>query len=445
LALLWRLSPGFPANVALFTLTSPVFLALAAVGAHYFGRTRLGLGNASAALVSLATVACVPTLIFGVFVLSEPMFMALLVPMLLIAERAADSGRPRDAWLAGLAAGALAMVRTMGQFVIPALVLVLVARRRWRAAALTLVGGAVFVLPWQLWVSAHGSEIPPVLMGKYGPYSQWLTDAIRSGGVDLVVQVVAKNVRALEGMAWAMFAGLNPAGPPPPPIVRAMIVLSLAGLFALGAARAARRIPVTLAFLGAYLAMVVIWPFEPTRFVWVLLPIAGLIVALGVTVLVAWQSSQRWLRTARVGALVTAALLAVGYAAYNVRGVRERWWASMPNENTARATPLVAWARASTHEGDLLATDDDALLHLYTGLQTVPVGSLTPQEYLKPQTYEFATAELVRILDRYHPRYVLCSTSYGVMAARALLSGARPRLRLVKILSRGVVFERIGA
>jgi hypothetical protein len=443
LALLWKVSPGFPANVALFTFTNAVFLALAAVGAHYFGRKRLGLGNASAALVSLATVACVPTLIFGVFVLSEPMFMALLLPTLLLAERAADTGRPRDAALAGFAAGALAMVRTMGQFVIPALLLVLVARRRWRAAALSLAGGAIFLLPWQLWVSAHATEVPPVLVGKYGPYSQWLTGALRNGGVDLVVRVAAKNVRALEGMAWAMFAGRDPSGTPPSQAIRAVIILSLLGLFALGAARVARRIPVTLAFLGAYMAMVVIWPFEPTRFVWVLLPITGLIVALGVTALVAWRPPRLWLRAARMGALVTAAFLAVGYAAYNVRGVAERWWAAVPDQNTARATPLVVWARAATHEGELLATDDDALLHLYTGRQTVPVGSFTPQEYLKAQTYEFAAQQLVRIIDLYHPRYVLCSTSYGVMAARPLLNGASPRLRVVKVLSRGVVFERV--
>jgi hypothetical protein len=443
LAVLWKLAPEFPANVALFTFANAVFLSLAAVGALYFGRAYVGLGSRFAAAIAVATVACVPALIFGVFVLSEPMYMALLVPTLVCAERAAGSARPRDALLAGLAGGGLAMVRTMGQFVVPALVLVLLLRRRWRAATLAAAGGVILLVPWQLWVMAHGAEVPAVLLGKYGPYSRWLTDAVRSDGPGLLVGVVGKNARALVGMAWSMFSGRNPGGPAPPAIVQGLIVCALAGLIALGAWRLRRRIPVTLWFLASYMALVIVWPFEPTRFVWVLLPIFGLMAAYGVAAVAGWRPTRWPLRLARGGVLATAVLLAAGYAVYNVRGVRERWWATIPDQNTARATPLVGWVRASTTETDVLATDDDALLHLYTGRPTVPVGTFTPQEYLQAQTYQFASVELGRIMDRYRPRYVLCSTSYGVMAARAFLVGAKPRLRVVRVLSRGVVFERI--
>ena len=444
LALLWTFSPTFPSNVALFTFASAIFLALAAAGAHRFGVSRLGLSNGRAAAAALATVACVPTLIFGVFVMSEPMFMALVFPAAFLAERAAESARPRDALVAGAVAGALAMVRTTGQFFVPALVLVLLVRRQWRPALMALAGAALFLVPWQLWVNAYAGEIPPVLVGKYGPYSQWLGDAVRAGGAPFVLQVIAKNLRELGGMAWTMFAGRDPAGSAPSLFIRLAIDASLVTLLAIGTARAVRRIPVTLLFLVAYVGLVLVWPFEPTRFMWALLPLFGLLVALGVDGIARWRPPRPAWRLLRASSLALCALLGAGYAVYNVRGVRERWWETMPKQYTSRATPLVDWVRASTRPGDLLATDDDALLHLYTGRHTVPVGTFTPQEYLDAQTYAFATQQLERIIAIYKPRYVLCSTSYGVMAARELLKGDKPTLRIVTTLSRGVVFERIG-
>ena len=44
--------------------------------------------------------------------------------------------------------GALALVRTIGAFGLPAAALVLVVRRRWRAAFTLCAVGAVFLLPW---------------------------------------------------------------------------------------------------------------------------------------------------------------------------------------------------------------------------------------------------------------------------------------------------------
>jgi hypothetical protein len=443
LAGLWKLSPGFPQNVAVFIFANTAFLAAAAAGACLLAHRRLGLSVSASAATAVATVACVPALIFGVFALSEPMFMALLFPTLALAERAAESGARRDALAAGVAAGALAMVRTTGQFVIPALVLVLMLRRRWLPAALAGTGGALFIVPWQLWVRAHGDAVPSVLLGKYGPYSQWLTDAIRDGGLPFVTAVAAKNARALFGMAWTMFAGVDPAGPPPALALRTAIAVLVLGLLAIGIARVARRAPVTLGFLAAYMALVAIWPFEPTRFVWALLPLLGALGTVGVATAARWRPAARPPRALRAAVLVGSSALLVGYAIYNMRGVRERWWASIPDQNAARATPLVEWVRAYTTPDAVLATDDDALLYLYTERRSVPVGTFTAEEYLREQTYDFATARLGEIVAHYHPHFVLGSTSYGVIAAANLTRGSSPQLRMLGALRRGAVFAPV--
>jgi len=369
-------------------------------------------------------------------VLSEPMFMALLLLVLTYAERQVESADWRTALFVGLAGGALAMVRTTGMFIVPAFALVLLFRRRVLPAACALLGCAVFVVPWHLWVSAHGAEIPPVLLGKYGPYDAWLSNAIRAHGAPFVWDVVLRNLRALYGMLWVMFTGgeTSPKQLHIPAAVCAAIVIGL------GAWRLVRRAPVTAWFLAAYMALVLVWPFEPTRFVWALLPLFGAMLALGIAFVV--ERSPVWLipRLVRHAALVACALLIAGFAMYNVNGVRQGWRDSVPRVTAARATPVVEWVRASTRPTDIIAMEDDPLVSLYTGRRAVPVGTFTPEEYLTEQTYAFATDQLATIIALYKPTYVIGTTSFGVISARTLSTRTPPVLRVHALMPTAAIF-----
>ena len=439
LALLWKLSPQFPQNVAVFTFANAGFLALAAFAAFRFGRDRLGLSALGSATVGVAGTVSVPALIFGVFVLSEPMFMALLMLLLVYAERVADQADWRSALFVGLAGGALAMVRTAGMFVIPAFALVLVMRRKFVPAVLALAACALFIVPWHIWVAAHGSEIPPVLMGKYGPYDAWMSNAVREHGLTFVWQVVARNARALYGMMWTMFTG-SEASPSPLRMPAAVVGTAL---IAIGAWRLARRAPVTIWFVAAYMALVVVWPFEPTRFVWALLPLFAAMLALGVGFVIEQRPGTVPRRVGRYVALGACILVVAGFAWYNVNGVRQRWRDSVPRVTATRATPAVEWIRASTRPTDIIAMEDDPLVFLYTGRRAVPVGTFTPEEYLKEQTYAFATETLRTIVARYQPTYVIGTTSYAVISARALSMRTPPELRVHALLPTAAIFAPV--
>jgi len=439
LALLWKLSPQFPQNVALFTFANAGFLALTAFMAFRFAHARLGLPALGAAAVAIAGSVSMPALIFGVFALSEPMFMALVIAVLLVAERAAERASWRDALIAGFAAGALAMVRTAGVFVVPALALVLVMRRRYVAAVSAVAAAAVFVVPWSVWVSAHGGEVAPVLLGKYGPYNTWLTDAIRAHGLPFVWDVIARNARALYGMSWVMVTG----GPESADALHVPAAVAVATLLAVGAVQLARRAPVTAWYLVAYMALVIIWPFEPTRFVWALLPLFAAMLALGIAVVARSRPAPWAFGIGRVAVLAVAALLVAGFGLYNVNGVREGWRDSVPRVNAARATPVVDWVRANTKPADVIAMEDDPLIYLYTGRKAVPVGTLTAEEYLREQTYTFATEQLRLIIARYRPTYVIGTTSYGVMAARNLSLKTPPELRVHAVLRTAAIFTPV--
>jgi hypothetical protein len=439
LALLWKLSPSFPENVAVFVFANVAFLALAAVATYAFGRSRLRLTTLGAAVTALATVAAVPPLIFGVFVMSEPMFMAAVLLVLLAAERAADRGHWPDGLLVGFAGGALAMIRSPGMFVVAALVLVLTVRRRFLAAVCAALGGAVFLVPWKLWVAAHGADVPAVFLGKYGPYDTWLGNAIRTHGAPFVMDVVARNAKALYDLLWTMFAG----GPEAPAPLRFPAVLVALLFLTLGASRLVRRAPVTGWFLAAYLALVMIWPFEPTRFVWVLLPLFGLMLALGFQVVAEFRPRAAAAGVLRVAAFAPFALLLIGYAVYNANGARQRWWDTVPRTVATRATPVVQWVRTNTKPTDLIAVDDDVLVYLYTGRTAIPIGTFTPEEYVTGQSFEFATIQLDSILAQYKPAYVIGTTSYGVMAARSLLYRNPPELRVRELLKTAAIFTII--
>ena len=436
LAMLWKLSPEFPQNVGLFTFANAGFLALAAFVTFHFARARLRLSSLGAAVVALAGSVSVPAIIFGVFALSEPMFMALLLTVLLYAERVSERATWRDALFVGLAGGALAMVRTTGMFVVPAFALVLLFRRRFVPALCALLGCAVFIVPWHMWVAAHGREIPAILLGKYGPYDAWLTNAVREHGLQFVLRVVWTNARALYGMVWVMFTGseASPRALHPPVAIVATVIL------ALGTWRFARRAPVSAWFLAAYMALVIVWPFEPTRFVWALLPLFCAMVALGIGAVLEWRPVGAPRQLARVVSLVACGLLVGGFGWYNVNGIRQQWRDSVPRVTAARATPVVEWVRASTRPTDVIAMEDDPLLYLYTGRRAVPVGTFTPEEFLKEQTYAFATEALRTIIEHYKPTYVVGTTSYGVISARALSMRTPPELRVYALLPSAAIF-----
>jgi hypothetical protein len=439
LALLWKLAPAFPQNVAVFTFTNAGFLSLAAYATFRFARERLGLGTLGAGMVAVVGTASVPALSFGVFVLSEPMFLALLLPALILAERAADRGDWRDALMAGLAGGALAMVRTMGVFVVPALVLVLLTRRRWLPAIVSTAAWAAFVVPWSRWVAAHGSEIPLALVGKYGPYDSWLTNAVRAHGLRFVWEVVSRNAGALYGMSAEMFTG----GVASLAALRPAAALGAGLLLAAGGWRLARRAPVAAWFVVAYLALVIIWPFDPTRFVWGLLPILSAMLALGIAGVVERKPTTALQAHARLAALGGCALLVAGFATYNRTGALLQWRDAVPRATAARATPVVQWLRASTRPSDVIAVEDDVLIYLYTGRRAVPVGTLTAEQYLHDQSYAFATEQLQRIIARYRPTYVIGTTSYGVISARNLSMLTPPQLRVHMLLPTAAIFTPV--
>lgn len=152
-----------------------------------------------------------------------------------------------------------------------------------------------------------------------------------------------------------------------------------------------------------------------------------------------WRRSESHYRALRLGAIAVLAFAGASYARYNLRGFINGWWESAQRGSADALSPLVRWATLHTRVTDVLASDGDPMVYLYTGRTTVPAISWSASEYITHQDGTRATANLRGLLDEFDVRYVMLggSSSPAANAAHALSSVAPPILTLLQALPEG--------
>ncbi|MBW8839170.1 MAG: glycosyltransferase family 39 protein [Gemmatimonadetes bacterium] len=435
LAALWKVFPSFPDNIVVFKFLNAAFLAGAAAGTYRFGRSRLGLESLGAAIAALlGTISVVVLMITGV-VLSEPLYMLLVIPTLLLAEHAAEDGSPRTAAGAGAMIGVLALVRTVGTFLVPAALLVLLVRRRWRSAAILLASALVFIVPWQLWISAYQGEMPGPFVGKYGAYGPWLAEGYKTGGLPFAWAVLGKNANELFGFLGYITLPVAAVWP------RLVSLGTVIGLAAVGAASVWRRIPITLVFLLGYAAIILTWPFEPTRFALVWWPVLAGLCAAGVRRVWRWRPDPLALQLTRFAALAATLVVAVGYTTYNARGARQKWWANLQSDAAVSAKPIAEWVARSTKPDDVVISDHDLIVYLYTGRRAVPTATFTARGRITPLTAA-QNADILRgMVTQLAPRWYIAVSQQSIDAAAILAAQQPPLLRYAGSIATARVYE----
>ena len=423
LAAVWKIAPAFPANIGWLKLINPVVLAAAAAVGVAFGERLLGLRRWVALCAVVAATVTVPVLLLTNLLLSEPLFLLVLMPALLVTERLVREGGVRRALLAAVLVALLVLVRTLGGVVLIAGVLLLLRERRWRETLVFATVTVALLMPWQLFVWAAIPTFPDELRGSYGPYLEWVVDGYKSGGFGFFLAVLAKNVDA----TWVMMGIFNSPSAEGPlrPVMAALSILTfVAGLVALsGRARA----PVTALAITGYLVAVLGWPFWVDRFLWVIWPMVVLIAVAGALAVSQSLRDRGRVRAAGI-ALGLLALLAVGHEAYNARGLSRGWYSSASRDMTAAGIRLVRQVNDDRSlDGRLIAAELAPMVALYTGLQVLPLEILTPREHVVDKTLPERTRELEAIHRRFHPAaYVVMQAGPYYPALReAQLDGVR--------------------
>ncbi len=451
LAALWRVAPLFPANVALLKLVNVAFLPVAALAVRELARRAGGLSPLVSSAVAVASFAAVPMLFLSGLLFSETAFVAALCGVLLMADRfvaSDDTSARRAAVLLGLAIGALAMLRTVGVTLLPAVLAVLLWRRRRRDAALVLAGAMVFLLPWQLWTSVHARAVPAAVAGAYGAYGPWLADAWRAGGLDFAFAVLVENLRGMR--LPLMLFGLHDA----PALVQGAAAAALLGLAGAGAWRLWPRAPMTVLVFVPYGALLLLWPFPPDRFLWPLWPVSLVLLVVGAMhlgelaaqpaahtgvhggVQTGVRFTARGLAVRVVTVRVAAVLLAASFLTWHARTWSGRSWETGERTNARLGLAAANVAAALPRDG-LVASDQDAMVHLYAGRLAVPLLALTAAQHVGVRSDAEVAAQLEGVLDAYHPRWVLVGQRESLRAALQL--ARRGRLKLMGADPSGVL------
>ena len=428
LAAAWRLAPDFPDNVPFLLGVNSVLVGVAAYGWWRLATNRLAWTPGVATTGALAATLAVPVLALAGALLSEPLFLALLWPALLLTERAANAPDRRLVAAAGAYIGALMLVRTHALALLLALLLMLALRTRWRDLLVAGCAAALVQLPWLLWTRQATPRVAAPLEGAYGSYLAWMAAGVRDGGSRFVLGTI--RVNAAE--CWLLLQDRVASGLPA--LVQFLTLGVLLAALGMGAWSCVKRAPVTIAFLALYLGIVLVFPYTPWRYVWIVWPLVALMAMEGVRR--AW-GAEPW-RRALVGA--AGALVVFAFLRTQLHDFATRAWRVPARQAGAQILPVVGWVRANTSERDVVLAEGEQVIALYAGRQAAPPVTVTALEYLQPPR---TADEVVRLTDMLHAvpaKYVVLLASPTVQAANAL-AGRHPGLRPLASLSTGVVYE----
>jgi hypothetical protein len=410
--------PAFPKNLMAFKALNAIIGAASAVLVTLFARAR-ALEPKWAIALGATSALSIPTLLLGSMVLSEPLFFLVIIALLIAIERFVER---ENGWQRPIAIGAgiaaCALVRLNGIALLPATLIVLGLRRRWRDAGLVTLATVVTMLPWQLLIATHTGVLPAPLRGDYESASSWWLRGFHVGGPGVLLEIIRKTVPESIGMFAVLFSPLRGE------LSHALTLVALGALVIVGIVAVRPRMPVTLIFLSGYLTIVAIWPFAPARFLWAIWPLFLLLIAAGAHS--TWRriaARERRVMVGQFALLAAFAWVVVGYSAYELRGLRGKWWGSIARSSAGRIASAVTWVHDNTSTGELIASEDEGAVFLYTGRQAVPVRSVTPDVYLRDiPAIESARDGLQPIIAAYPVSVVVAGSRKTAEAADVLVA-----------------------
>lgn len=326
-----------------------VLLAAAAAGLIAWHAQRVNLLEApvprwaTPAIVAASAIA-IPVLATQSVLFAEPLFAVWLAGAIIAADRGA---RP---WVAGIAIALALLTRSIGIAAAAGVACFSISRVPSRALVVTLLPVVIAALAWALWVRAHAGAIDPWLATTYGSYGE----VIRQTGLSALGVSARDLPRPLEALALGWI---------PVRWVYVLLATAALGVGVYGLVLLSRRsaIGFTLVF---YLLILAVWPYPADRFLWAVLPWLALAWAMGAAAL--WRRPRL-----RVPVLLLSAVIAVGFAQYEIRGLIGRWWGTQARAISANFVELLPVIRGLP-DSAIVAVDDESLVWLHTRRRAVP-------------------------------------------------------------------------
>ena len=288
-----RFPPGYPAFLAL--LTAPAGERFSVISLAGILVSMLGLAclfdvvrrrwSTQLAFLATAAAAVNPVLVANAGnIASETLFTTLTLVSLRAAERV-DRARerrlthPRDAVWAGVFAVAAALTRSAGVTLLAALGVHWLYRRRYRWVLALGIAGSISVGAWLAW-----TIVAPSRQVRRSYVDDAVNVRVADGSLTgTIVQRVRRNVSTYVGQSVATQLSL-------PTTSRSRLdnigwVILLGALLVAGLVSAWGRWNAIVWYLGAYAALLAVWPYTLERFLDPLLPLLIALVAIGASAL----------------------------------------------------------------------------------------------------------------------------------------------------------------
>ena len=378
--------PDYPANVRYLKALNALLMGLAAglTFVAFARRKDPTVRQVAFAVGALLAFSSAQTLTLSTVLLSEPLFLAMAMGTLLL-----PTLERRHLVLVGLAAAAAFLTRSVGISLIAAVIAAeFLARGGWkgerarRAGTLVAVSLAPAIL-WWTWSGLRAADVPAVFAGNYGNYLSWYAgDGGNAGSIlESAVRHWPPLVTALEQL-WVPNAA---------PLTATFILLVIAGLCITGLLRIGRRRPALALFPVMYLVVVLLWPYEPDRFYYAILPLLTMFAIEGGCAAVETLRKD----VPRFGVpfvLVVVGLLLFNSARHQVRSHEARTWTLFQVAPAATYGPLLTWIRDNTPEDAVVAAGLDPLVYWETGRKAVPSFQVLASDDLRPDTSEATLA-----------------------------------------------------
>ena len=286
LALIWRIWPDFPANIAYVQVLNAALWLLGSWLAYRLMRRLWQLPWWIAGFA--AAVGFTHPATQGVLqsAMSEPLYFVLSLASLCVLELAplpadgtATPRRRLRPLMGGLLAGVAGLARTIGVTLVGAAVLASLLRRQARSVLPIVLGAGLLLGAWQGWV-AYGNRanasIPEAAALRYQlDYNAWVPRDLAAAG-----RVVLFNIPDVVLTTYAILLPYDKAlleRDLPDAWLIYVLMLVMLSLYVTGFVATFRRQQAGVhLYVLATLAMIVIWPFSPAR---LLLPIHPFLVA----------------------------------------------------------------------------------------------------------------------------------------------------------------------
>lgn len=383
LAAVWRMAPHFPDNVSALQLVGTVATACLLFGAAYLKRGLVdddSLASDVAFVIALGLSPLVTTM--GVMILSDTTFAALCVALWLIQGRADR----RTSWWLTLG-GALLAALLMNTRRLGVVFVMTFAIQAWRAGRRHFVGylaltGALVVGAW--FATPSVTPVSNPLLEYYSGYETNLIASLLRSPSHALAIAGSNIVYAGRGLAELLL---------PVPVIGVPWLLAI--LAALGCPTTLRRAGTTTS-LGVllYVVLVLVYPFNPTRYLLPLTPII-LIALFNGTAAVAsaamrWVGTRQWplVRSASYVPIALLLLTNLAWGWWNFQGSRTerlRLWAGVPAPYSWQGfEETIDWINAHTPQDTVLAAAYDPLYYLHTGRRGVRPWFHQPDTYFYP-------------------------------------------------------------